>query len=141
MYFFYSVLSIRLANGSNSHEGRVELFYQGAWGTICDDGWDINDANVVCRMLGYPKALNVTVGSANQKVAGRFGAGSGDIILDDLSCTGIEDNIGSCKHGRRYKEHNCVHNEDAGVICDRGKKPAIVSRIIFIFTNLNRFKN
>ena len=45
---------IRLVGGSVADEGRVELCLNNAWGTICDDGFDERDANVVCRQLGYP---------------------------------------------------------------------------------------
>ena len=45
---------IRLANGANATEGRVEICLSNQWGTICDQLWDVNDARVVCRQLGMP---------------------------------------------------------------------------------------
>lgn len=53
---------VRLSNGRNSSEGRVEIFYNGQWGTVCDKQWDINDATVVCNSLGYPGAASATSG-------------------------------------------------------------------------------
>lgn len=45
--------TVRLAGGQSSREGRVELLYNGQWGTVCDDGWNANASTVVCRMLGF----------------------------------------------------------------------------------------
>ena len=53
---------IRLIGGRNSSEGRVEIYYDGQWGTICDNKWDINDATVVCNSLGFPGAASAPIG-------------------------------------------------------------------------------
>ncbi|XP_019643186.1 PREDICTED: CUB and sushi domain-containing protein 1-like [Branchiostoma belcheri] len=104
---------IRLAGGSTPNKGRVELLSGGYWGTICDDLWDINDAHVVCRMLGYHRALSAH-GDAF------FGAGTGDIVLDDVQCTGTEETIFRCPAAT---SSDCTHSEDAGVICDPYIRP------------------
>ena len=87
----------------------MEVFHDGAWGTVCDDSWDINDANVVCRQLGYNRATSSSEGAA-------FGEGSGPIHYDEVACTGTEARLADCSHlgiGR----HDCGHSEDAGVVC------------------------
>ncbi|KAM9305748.1 LOW QUALITY PROTEIN: macrophage receptor MARCO-like [Gastrophryne carolinensis] len=84
--------------------GRVEIKYMSEWGTICDDNWDINDAKVVCRMLGYTRAV------AAYTAAG----GAGQIMLDDVNCSGSETSILNCEK-KAWKDHNCNHSEDAGV--------------------------
>jgi serine protease 12 (motopsin) len=94
---------------SNNGTGRVEVLFRGEWGTICDDGWDINDAMVVCRQLGYAYAAKALQGSDVPN-------GTGQILLDDVSCTGRERNLISCSHNG-WKSHNCKHDEDAGVEC------------------------
>lgn len=47
---------MRLANGDAANQGRVEIFYGGQWGTVCDNLWDLTDASVVCRALGFANA-------------------------------------------------------------------------------------
>ena len=103
-----TILAVRLADGSYN-AGRVEVHYNGAWGTVCDDYWDINDARVVCRQLGFPYALN-----AYQSA--RYGQGTGQILLDDVNCFGYEPSLFSCRHGG-VENHNCGHSEDASVRC------------------------
>ncbi|NXS74556.1 C163A protein, partial [Pandion haliaetus] len=100
---------IRLVNGPNRCAGRVEVFHEQQWGTICDDGWDTDEAGVVCRQLGCGAALSA-LGSAH------FGQGPDPIWLDNVNCTGKEASLSECK-AQPWGSHNCKHGEDAGVAC------------------------
>ena len=109
IYTFVNIgLPIRLANGTNEKEGRVEIYWNNQWSTVCDDLWDDNDATVICKQLGYSR------GSA--RVSAYFGEGSGLILLDNVNCNGGESSVFDCKH-RNFGEHDCKHKEDAGVVC------------------------
>ena len=108
MFINNVVLPIRLANGTNEKEGRVEIYWNNQWGTVCDDLWDDNDATVICKQLGYSR------GSA--RASAYFGEGSGLILLDNVNCNGRESRIFDCSHNT-FGQHNCRHYEDVGVIC------------------------
>eukprot|EP00057_Strongylocentrotus_purpuratus_P006345 XP_011660819.1 PREDICTED: galectin-3-binding protein-like [Strongylocentrotus purpuratus] len=99
---------LRLVDGTCNSEGRVEIFYDGVWGTICDDFWDDTDAGVVCRSLGY--SSGTAVGSAE------FGQGSGDIIFDNVECSAGDTALEYCRSNAPF-DNNCSHAEDAGVRC------------------------
>ena len=125
-YFFISFagIGLRLQGPSSVNgTGRIEVFYQGKWGTICDDRWDFNDARVVCRQLGYLDAIEALQGRDVPD-------GTGRIWLDDVSCTGEEKSLKSCHHGG-WGVHNCFHSEDAGVECLRPGKISLTNFHLF----------
>ncbi|XP_061193624.1 scavenger receptor cysteine-rich domain superfamily protein-like [Saccostrea echinata] len=101
---------IRLVNGSTSNEGRVEVFNNGRWGTVCDDDWDDKDARVVCRTLGYS-------GNSTAHRRAYFGRGSGTYWLRNVACQGTETSIFDCIYSRYYSYWPCSHSNDAGVTC------------------------
>ena len=113
---YIPLLPIRLVNGSNPHNGRVEVYtnstgglFNARWGTVCDDEWDFYDARVVCRQLGYPDAVTALRSS-------HYGEGTLPIILSNVSCTGHEPNLTTCGHNG-IGIHNCQHYKIATVEC------------------------
>ena len=97
-------------NGNSLNEGRVEVNYNGQWGTVCDDGWNDTDAGVVCRQLGFGS-------SGTSYSSAYFGQGSGPIWLANIVCTGNESTLASCSHLGINVTGSCSHSEDVGVRC------------------------
>ncbi|KAG1952752.1 deleted in malignant brain tumors 1 protein-like isoform X2 [Pimephales promelas] len=102
-------LRTRLVSGFNSCSGRVEVLYNGIWGTVCDDDWDLSDAAVVCREMGCGDVIEA-------KSDAYFGEGFGEIWMDDVNCSETDHALSKCDF-QPWGEHNCDHSEDAGVIC------------------------
>ncbi|KAK6487410.1 neurotrypsin-like isoform X1 [Huso huso] len=106
----YSDGVVRLVDGDSPSEGRVEIYYNGAWGSVCDDSWTEVNAQVVCRQLRFR-------GRARVSAPGRYGAGSGLILLDEVQCRGGEPSLLGCAHAA-WGRHDCAHSEDVGVQCE-----------------------
>ena len=106
---FFSEIEVRLLNpnGGSNIGGRVEVNYEGAWGTVCGNGWDASDGEVVCRMLGYP----------DLRATGILGGGTGSIMLDNVNCAGGEKSLAECQHDG-WEKHNCSHSMDVAVVCN-----------------------
>uniref|UniRef100_A0A8C4X2T2 SRCR domain-containing protein n=1 Tax=Erpetoichthys calabaricus TaxID=27687 RepID=A0A8C4X2T2_ERPCA len=120
-YFcFPDHLDLRLTNGTSVCDGRLEIFYNGSWGTVCDDSWDLPDANVVCRQLQCEAAVEAITPVS-------YGPGSGHIWLDDVHCQGNESSLSICTH-RGWGQNDCRHKEDVGVNC--------TGRLIILVVNL-----
>ena len=111
-------------NGLKDSEGRLEILFNGRWGTVCDDGWGGKEAAVVCRQLGYAVAIRPATRAF-------FGRGLGPILLDNVDCTGEEDSIYECSHNA-WGNHNCDHSEDAGVVCSSTCQSACPACCLFM---------
>ncbi|XP_076861240.1 antigen WC1.1-like [Brachyhypopomus gauderio] len=106
--------SIRLVGSGGDCAGRLEVFLSGSWGTVCDDSWDIEDAQVVCRQLQCGVALSVPVPAW-------FGPGTGPIQLNEVQCEGSETSLWNCSY-ELCGENECGHQEDVGVVCSDFKE-------------------
>lgn len=99
-------------NGGHRCEGRVEVKYQGEWGTVYDYKWYMKAADVVCRQLECGPAVDAPI-------AARFGSGVGPIWLVNTVCKGTESTLSDCDHFpiQDYREQGASHSWDAGVVC------------------------
>lgn len=109
----------------------MELCYNNQWGTVCDDAFGRPDSAVVCRQLGFGYAgmycndvtiefvsstfTLIPIGASTPNQA-HFGQGTGQILLDNVACTGTEARLLDCP-AQPIGVHNCNHNEDAGTRC------------------------
>ena len=110
--------SVRIIGGDIPGAGRVEVNISGSWSTVCDDGWSLTQADVVCRQLGYTGASNFTTGSTTNAMFGAVDVEQ-SIVTGNVGCTGHETTLFSCPGFNPSAQTQCSsdHTEDAGVIC------------------------
>lgn len=140
--------AVRLVGGRDEREGRVEVFYEGQWGTVCGDLWGELETQVVCKQLNFFHAgqcmymyipvamlhltgygfINAAVLSV--KKASRFfnGVGTGPIHMDHVDCTGVELQLIACNFSIN---HTCTHTRDIGVVCP-GKSSPVLYILLFL---------
>ena len=102
---------LRLVGGNSESDGRLEIFFNGEWSTICHDGWNSNNARVACRQLGFSDGIAIT--SAYNAY---YSSGSGRIGMNWVKCTGREDQLINCAFDGWFPS-GCFHYEDVGVVC------------------------
>lgn len=110
---------VRLSGSTSLSEGRVEVYHEGEWGTVCDDNWGMTEAQVLCRQLNFPKAKSVVVGR-------NYGQAPVPIWLDEINCKGTENHLVTCEF-KNWGQTDCTHKEDVGVICERGGTNSTIS--------------
>ena len=98
---------VRLVGGNSHKEGRLEVYYNGRWGTVCNTGWDDYNTNVVCAQLGYQLS----------KTSEEFEAGTGHILLDNVLCSINDPTLASCGHYGVGITVDCDHSKDIGIKC------------------------
>ena len=106
-------------------KGRVEIYHNGQWGTICDDLWGLEDAEVVCRQLEKGPALRrVRQSGLYEEDPDSFGHGNGPILVEDVNCAGTEATLTDCPHPTTTHK-NCHIEESAGVECTAADSAAV----------------
>ena len=98
-----------LLGGNSSFEGNVQVYSNGTWQAVCDDAWDINDANVVCNQIGFTNATHYYRNSY-------FGRVNSSFSMFDVQCNGNESRIQDCPHNISTST-SCGQNNIAGVEC------------------------
>uniref|UniRef100_A0A8C2IAE0 SRCR domain-containing protein n=1 Tax=Cyprinus carpio TaxID=7962 RepID=A0A8C2IAE0_CYPCA len=112
------VMNVRLVGGNSRCAGRVEVLHRGQWGTVCDVGWDLADAAVVCRELDCGEPVDALGGA-------HFGSGSGPIWMSGIQCRGNESHISFCSISTY--NHSCTSDNNVGMICSGYTKAKLMN--------------
>ena len=118
--------------GSNGTQGEVETYDKTdrLWKPLCDDGWNLRSASVVCRQLNLGPPVSIYSHAATE-VSYNYGVReSSEYYIESLTCEGTESSIVDCEY-RDYSTYGCHVNETAGVACSPSKA---LKRCIIIYT-------
>ena len=115
---------VRLRGGARANQGRVEVFHNGHWGTVCSQSFYAQAANVICRELGYGTASGVHTDTP-------YGQGASYIWLEYVQCRGTEGSVMDCdtkfkRHPTQFRHTSCGHDKDASVTC---RAPRVVVKV------------
>ena len=112
--YFILLIAIQLVGSPNADEGRIQIYFENTWWTICDQSWDLSDAFVACRQLGFASAKATYRGSEHNWK----GPTSDDVqvLMSGVYCRGNESNLLECSH-TEFGKHSCSHEDDVGVQC------------------------
>ena len=102
---------LRLVGGNSENDGRLEIFFNGEWNTICSKRWNSRAALVACKQLGF--SFGISIHSAYNAY---HSSGSGRIGMSYVSCSGREDKLIECEFTGWYPS-GCFHSDDVGVLC------------------------
>lgn len=117
---------VRLLNGSYITEGRIEIYCNGRWGTVCDDSFTIVTARTVCIQLGYNSFSSWTSGFKYDNymnelfailLTNRPGASSQPIWLNRLICSSVQNCLSYCQRCPSFQDNTCAHTEDVYISC------------------------
>ena len=113
------LMLVRLVGGSLPNEGRLEVYYNGEWGTICSNGWDDSDSSLVCRQLGFRSST----------ISREFEPGTGRIFLDNVMCSNTDTVLANCGHYGVGIIVYCDHSKDVAIKCYGMRKFSIIKLI------------
>ncbi|XP_043542583.1 deleted in malignant brain tumors 1 protein-like [Chiloscyllium plagiosum] len=113
-------IQLKLSDGGSPCAGRVEIYYNGTWGSVCDDSWDMIDAEVVCKQLGCGHVMDMSLPSS-------YEPGSGPVWLKDVKCSGNESFLWECPSAQLGHQDDCSHKEDVRIMCSDHKEMRLVN--------------
>ena len=130
---------VRLYGGSSSREGVVEVFYQGKWGTVCDEQWNTPDSDVLCKQLGFPASardvarylclfvcLLLLLFTCTHSTQPHYLDSSVPVWLSGVGCVGTEKALTDCPNAG-WGATSCSHYLDAGATCEPPRNPIRLS--------------